>query len=129
MNFDKLFEQTDNSIKIEFLKRTHTSDKALRKKFLEYIPAITPDILARNLNITEFSNKVLLVYKEFTESMEALNLEDFDCEAYVKPHNGYIEEWEAYDSMSEQEIEEAYGGFEDEILESLLQIIEKRQLN
>ena len=36
---------------------------------------------------------------------------------------------EAYDSMAEQEIEEAYGGFEDEILESLLQIIEKRQLN
>jgi hypothetical protein len=31
MNFDKLFEQTDNSIKIEFLKLSLTSDKALRK--------------------------------------------------------------------------------------------------
>jgi len=121
MNFDKLFEQTDNSIKIEFLKRILTSDKALRKKFFGYIPAITPDIPARNLYITEFSNKVLLGYKEFTESMEALNLEDFDLEHYVEPHNGYIEEWEAYDSMAEQEIEEAYGDFEDEILESLLQ--------
>ena len=127
MNFDKLFEQTDNSIKIEFLKIVLTSDKALRKIFLEYIPAITPGILARNLNITEFSNKVLLVYKEFTESMEALNLEDFDWEGYAEPHNGYIEEWEAYNSMAEQEIEKAYGSIENEILESLFQIIEKRQ--
>ena len=52
MNFDKLFEQTDNSIKIEFLKGILTSDKTLWKKFLEYIPAITPDILARNLNVS-----------------------------------------------------------------------------
>ena len=120
MNFDKLFEQTDNSVKIKFLKRVLTSDKALVKKFLEYIPEITPDIPVEHLNITEFSNKVLLAYKEFTKSMEALNLEDFDWECYVAPNNDYIEEWEAYDSMAEQEIEEAYGDFEGEILESLL---------
>ncbi len=121
MNFDKLFEQIENSIKIGFLKDLLTSDKALRKKFLESIPVVVPNVPAKSTNITEFTNKVNLAYKEFIKSMVALNLEEFDWEDYVAPHSGYMEEWEAYDSMAEQEIEEAYGGFENEILENLLQ--------
>ncbi len=121
MSFNKLFEQTENSIKIEFLKSILTEHPSLRKMFLEYIPEVAPDIHDKNINISDFTKKVNVLFKSFMESIEALNFEDFDWENYIPPHSGYMEEWEACDSIAEQKIEDAFGGFEEILLENLLQ--------
>ncbi len=121
MTFKQLFEKSDDEFKIEYLFRLLENDPVIRNDFLSKMPPVQRAEQTALMDYGEFKEKTSRSYEVFLSLIGEIDLEALDWDSYVPPHGGYVEEWEAYDAMAEQEIEKALGGFEDDVLKSLLQ--------
>ena len=121
MTFKELFENTDDKFKVEYLFRLLEDDPVIRNDFLSKMPAVKRTEQSALTDYDEFKEKISRSYKDYLSLIDKINLEAFDWDSYVPPHNGYVEEWEAYETMAEQEVDSTIEGFEDEILSLIIQ--------
>ena len=121
MTFKEIFNATGDSYKMQFLFELLEKDSNLQKAFLNRVPSLLTVNKEPEQNFDDFSKQISESYENFLERMRTVNIEDVDWENYVPPHSGYVEEWEAYESMAEDEIENAFFDFDNNILQHLLQ--------
>jgi hypothetical protein len=121
MAFKEIYDNIENDFKIRYLFDLLENDPALRSEFLSKMPPVSQRERSGLMPYSEFKDKAGRSYEDYLSLMNKINLQDFDWEDYVPPHGGYVEEWEAYETMAEQEIDDTFGGFKDNLLKSLLQ--------
>ena len=121
MSFEEIYNNTEEKVKTDFLFKLLQKNKNLRTKFLNSIPPVETGNSNALMSYKEFSQKIKEAYSDFSDLLKGIDLAAFDWDDYTPPHGGYVEEWEACDSMAEEEIDSALGGFDDEILQNLLQ--------
>lgn len=120
MNFREIYTNANDKIKIDYLYELLRNNPALRTEFLKIVQTSNTQNKA-SVSYEMFVKHLEDSRKEFVDSMESLILYDLDWEFYEPPHGGYIPEWEAYDSMAEDIVNDTFGGMEDEVIDYLLQ--------
>ena len=121
MNFKEIYNATDDSFKMQFLFELLEKDNRLQKVFLNSIPSLSSVGSKPEQNFDDFSRQISRSYENFLDRMQIIDIAEVDWDDYIPPHSGYVEEWEAYESMAEREIENAFSDFENNLLQFLLQ--------
>ncbi len=120
MNFKEIYDKASNEYKSEFLYPLLSNNPTLKKQFLEKVEVIDNPI-KKVMDFSEFNDKITSSYEEYKEMMESLELEEHDWEDYTPRHSGYISEWEAIQHMAEDEADELFSFFEEDLITLLLQ--------
>jgi len=118
MNFKEIFNKTSNKDKNKFLFDLLLNNATLRKEFLDNVK-----ITEIKLDLTDYSGfneNIISNYEEYKDMMESLELEETDWEDYTPRHSGYIEDWEAAQHMAEDEADEMFSFFEENIVSLFL---------
>ena len=122
MNFKEIFDKASNVYKSEFLFALISDDSTLKKKFLDNLKKIKNEKEAEIdlMTFEEFSKNIKSNYEIYKGDMENLNLEDTDWEDYTPRHSGYIPEWAASQHIAEDEADELFEFFEENLVTNLL---------
>lgn len=118
MNFNEIYNNTGEQLKLKFLDAITRHNTGLQQEFLNFVDEGKK--VPMGMAYGEFIQLVHNAQKEFITKFESIDLENPDWDIYVPPHGGYVEEWEAYQYASEQEIEEIFGQFESEAIDQIL---------
>ena len=112
---DQLYKDTEDSVKLEFLRLLLEKNEGLRNQFLEYCK---PDgLIGESHEKQENTGEIISeTCENLKDDLEALNFEDIDWEDYRPRHSGYIPEYEAIENIAEDQLNEIFDGWKDEIL-------------
>jgi hypothetical protein len=109
MNFEELYKNSPENIKLKFLDAKIKHDKDLQKEFMAYAESEKKQLPGNSIN--DFLEIIRTTRKKYKMLLEAVDLENPDWENYHAPHSAYIEEWEAYQQAGEQEFDTIFTGF------------------
>jgi hypothetical protein len=118
MDFEKIFTNTSDSMKIEFLKSIISKNSEMQKAFSNF--AGPSDNTKPTITDKQFKDLIEQTKMEYTESFEAVDLENPDWDDYTPSRSGYIEEWEQYQDAGEQEFQEIFQDFYDDALDTII---------
>lgn len=121
MDFKEIFDKTDTSIKNDFLLKILEKSSELREEFINKIDSIPVSNEKYIEDYNEFKNEIKSLYDEYKSMMESVDLENPNWEDYTPRHSGYIKDWEAEQHMAEDEADELFGFFNENITSLLLQ--------
>ncbi|MDA3881251.1 MAG: hypothetical protein PF436_12750 [Prolixibacteraceae bacterium] len=119
MDFNKIYNNTPDSIKLSFLEAITEQNQKLQAEFIAY--AETKISKTDKLSYEKFTSIVNNIQADYQKQFEAVNLEDPDWDNYNPPHGGYIEEWEAYQIASEQEFEAILDEFRNDAINTIIE--------
>ena len=109
MKFENIYSKTPNNLKIKFLDAIIAHNKDLRNEFIAFTQG--SNHVVSELTYDNFLEIVHAIQSQYTKLFEMVDTENPDWENYHPPHSGYIEEWVAYQSASEQEFEAIFDEF------------------
>jgi len=121
MDLKNIFESVPDQEKIEFLFNILEKDEKIRTEFIEKISVTNGRNKANEMMYDDFLKLIHGSYDDYLSEMESLDLEETDWENYVAPHQGYIPEYEAARYVAEQEADNLFGSFKDDLLTMLVQ--------
>ncbi|ALO17051.1 hypothetical protein L21SP5_03440 [Salinivirga cyanobacteriivorans] len=119
MNFKINYNNTPDQTKLDFLNESIMNDPALQARFIAFINSSEKNNRAV-INSNEFDNLVNRAQKKYQSIFEEIDTENPDWDNYHPPHSGYIEEWEAYQLATEQEIQDILNNFKEEAINLVL---------
>ncbi len=120
MNLKELFDKTTDKIKLDFLFDILEHNEKLRTEFLNYIQKELQET-DNQISYEDFKNLINNSQKEYQDQLEVIDLEEPDWDNYIPPHSGYIEEWEAWQYMAEQEVEDVFNEWKDNLLDLIIE--------
>jgi hypothetical protein len=118
MNFTEKYQNTTDQGKLKFLDAKIRHNTELQQEFLNFIDEKPNETNA--LEYDSFIEIVKNIQKKYRKLFEVIDVENPDWENYHPPHDGYIEDWEAYQYASEQEIGQIFEQFESEAINLIL---------
>jgi hypothetical protein len=119
MDFEKIYSNAPESIKIKFLDAIIKHNSSIKEEFMHFYQSRDDD--SDKLSYDKFrkiASNVQAVYKHHFESVD---LENPDWDNYLEPHSGYIEEWQAYRYASEQEFEAVFDRFRSNAINKIIE--------
>jgi hypothetical protein len=114
MDFNQFFKDKETAVKVEFLYLILVKNEGLRNQFIEYAKHAVP-VGKSPVNEESSEDIIAEAFQVFNEYLEDFNFEDTDWENYIPRHNGYIPEYEAIEHMAEDELNDFFEGWNDEI--------------
>jgi len=118
MQFEKLYTNSSDSLKLKFLNGIIQNNTDLQSAFTGFIQSEQNDTEA--FPMKKFMEIVSAIKAEYQNDFEDVDFENPDWDNYHAPHSGYIEEWEAYQQASEQEFEAIFNSFTSEAVNNIL---------
>jgi len=109
MQFEKLYTNSSDSLKLKFLDGIIQHNTNLQSAFASFMQSEQNDTEA--FPMKKFMEIVSSIKSKYQHNFEDVDFENPDWENYHAPHSGYIEEWEAYLQASEQEFEAIFSTF------------------
>ena len=94
MQFEKLYNNSSDSLKLKFLNGIIQYNANLQSAFTNFIQSEQNDTEA--FPMKRFMEIISSTKERYQHNFEAVDLEDPDWDNYHAPHSGYIEDWEAY---------------------------------
>lgn len=118
MQFEKLYTNSSDSLKLKFLNGIIQHNDNLQSAFASFIQSEQNDTVA--FPMKKFMEIVSSTKEIYQSEFEAVDFENPDWDNYHAPHSGYIEDWEAYQQASEQEFETIFNSFTPEAVNKIL---------
>jgi hypothetical protein len=118
MQFEKLYNNSSDSLKLKFLNGIIQHNTNLQSAFVNFILSEQNDTEA--FPMKKFMEIISSTKEKYQFDFEAVDLENPDWDNYHAPHSGYIEDWEAYQQASEQEFEAIFNSFVSEAVNKIL---------
>lgn len=118
MQFEKLYNNSSDSLKLKFLNGIIQHNANLQSAFVNFIQSEQND--TEGFPMKKFMEIVSSTKEIYQSDFEAIDFENPDWDNYHAPHSGYIEEWEAYQQASEQEFEAIFNSFTTEAVNKIL---------
>ena len=123
MDFERLFQDTEPSVKLYFLYSLLVKNERLRNQFSEFCKqAGSKERDGQDQNAT--LRLIIEKERECKSELEAIDFEDMDWGEYVPRHTGYIPEDEAMEDMAEEQLTVVFSGWQ----ASVTRLIENGQL-
>ncbi len=101
MDFEKIYGNATEGIKIKFLNAIIKHNSSLKEEFVNFYQSREDNV--HSLLYNDYLKVVSDVQAGYKHQFESVDLENPNWDNYHPPHSGYIEEWEAYRCASEQE--------------------------
>lgn len=120
MNFKEIFDKATDKTKLDFLFAILEHNEKLRTEFLNYIQKKLQET-DNQISYEDFKNLINNSQKEYQDQLEVIDLEEPDWDNYIPPHSGYIEEWEAWQYMAEQEVENIFNEWKENLLDLIIE--------
>ena len=115
MDFNQFFKDQEASVKIEFLLSILLKNEGLRNQFIEYCtPDNQDDESPEKKNYPV--NLIIGFCRNLKDELECLDFENFDWQDYTPRHNGYIEDYEAMEYHADDQINEIFTFWSEQIL-------------
>jgi hypothetical protein len=118
MQFEQLYNNSDDNLKLKFLNGIISKNISLQNDFTNF--AQSEQTVAEVFPMKNFMELLSSTKNKYQEYFENVDLENPDWDSYHAPHSGYIEEWEAYQQASEQEFEEIFNAFISEVVNKII---------
>ncbi len=118
MNFEQLYSETANDLKIKFLDSIVGNNISLQNEYTSFV--LSEKSSPETYPTQRFIELLTLNRKKYLRNFENVDLENPDWESYNKPHSGYIAEWEAYQFASEQEFQSIFKTFVQEAVNIII---------
>ena len=118
MQFEKLYNNISDSLKLKFLNGIIQHNADLQSAFNNFIQSEQNDTEA--FPMKKFMEIISSTKEKYQRNFEAVDFEDPDWDNYHAPHSGYIEDWEAYQQASEQEFEAIFNSFTSDAVNKIL---------
>jgi len=109
MNFEELYVNISDHLKLKFLNDIIRKNSALQNEFVNFIQ--TEKNVIEVVSTSSFMEILTSTKEKYQADFEMVDTENPDWENYHAPRPGYIEDWEAYQYASEQEFEEIFEAF------------------
>jgi hypothetical protein len=119
MNFEKLYQDTPDSLKLKYMDAIIKQNNKLQEEFVNFVGGIEGK--SESLSYKDFVEIIQDVQNDYKDQFESVDPEDPDWENYHPPYSGYIEDWEAYQYASEQEFEAIFEEFRSEALNLVIE--------
>ena len=114
MDFNQFFKDQEASVKIEFLLSILLKNEGLRNQFIEYCtPDNQDDERPEKKNYPV--NLIIGFCRNLKDELECLDFENFDWQDYTPRHNGYIEDYEAMEYHADDQINEIFTFWSEQI--------------
>jgi len=120
MNFKEIFDKATDKTKLDFLFTILEHNEKLRTEFLNCIQKKLQET-DNQISYEDFKNLINNSQKEYQDQLEVIDLEEPDWDNYIPPHSGYIEEWEAWQYMAEQEVDNVFNEWKDNLLDLIIE--------
>ena len=104
-NLKKTYTTLNPKQKDEFLWQVLVRHPDIRNQLIEYFA--TPED-AEIPSLEEIFSEIEDTCKEVIEELEGIDYEEVDWEDYTPPHSGYVPEWEAFDSIIIEKVDEIF---------------------
>jgi len=115
MDFNQRYQDTETSVKLDFLLTLLTKNEGLRNQFIEYCKPV--EIIRKGYEKNKDGEKLISEASiKFKNELESLDFDNMDWRRYVPRHSGYIEDYEAYEHFAEEHLDEIFGGWKHDIL-------------
>lgn len=118
MNFEELYNPVSDHLKLKFLNGIIKKNSTLQVEFTHFIDSEKNVIEVVSTN--SFMEILTSAKMKYQSDFEKIDTENPDWENYDAPHSGYMEEWEAYQYASEQEIDEIFESFKSEAINKII---------
>lgn len=118
MQFEKLFNNSSDSLKLKFLHGIIQHNANLQSAFANFIQSEQND--TETFPMKKFMEIISSTKEKYQHDFETVDFENPDWDNYHAPHSGYIEDWEAYQQASEQEIESIFNSFTSDAVNKIL---------
>lgn len=118
MQFEKLYINTPDSLKLKFLNGIISKNISLQNDFINF--AQSEQKVTEVFPMTSFTELLSSTKKRYQADFEMVDTDNPDWDNYHAPHSGYIEEWEAYQQASEQEFEGIFNAFISEAVNKII---------
>ncbi len=118
MDFNKLYADTPDRVKLNFLGAIIQHNEKLQKEFMAFAKAATGE--TAGLTYDAFANAIKTTRNLYKSRFESVDTENPDWDHYTPSHSGYIEEWEQYQEAAEQEFQEIFQGFHSEVMDLII---------
>lgn len=109
MDFEDIYSKASDSLKLKFLEAIITHNNKLREEFVAFARSRNNE--KSGLSYNNFLKIIEAIRTDYRERFEEVDLENPDWESYHSQYSGYMEEWEACQEASEQEIEAIFDVF------------------
>lgn len=118
-NAEKLIAGVPDDKLLEFLKKALDKQQPLRDQFI----AFKNDLEKKDSlpAAADPESIILMAFKEFKQTLESLDFDNMDWRKYIPRHNGYIEDYEAWENFADDHIDEIFRGWESIICEQIQQ--------
>lgn len=113
MNFQKIYKNTPDEIKLIFLAENIKTKPGLQASFIEFINSADANNQSV-IDLQDFSNLVNEARKKYMRAFEKIDLENPDWDNYIPSHTGYIEDWEEHQEATKQEVDTIFDRFKEE---------------
>lgn len=120
MSFKEIFDKATDKTKLDFLFAILEHNEKLSTEFLNYIQKKLQET-DNQISYEDFKNLINNSQKEYQDQLEVIDLEEPDWDNYIPPHSGYMEEWEAWQYMAEQEVDNVFNEWKDNLLDLIIE--------
>ena len=118
MDFEKIYSDATEGIKIRFLDAIIKHNSNLKEEFVNFYQ--NKEDNTNTFLYDDYLKVVSGVQAAYKHQFESVDLENPDWENYHPPYSGYIEEWEAYRFASEQEFDAIFDEFRSKAINKII---------
>ena len=119
MNFEKLYQNTPDSLKLKYLDAIIGQNSKLKEEFMNFVRGVEGK--SEGLSYKDFVEIVQDTLNDYKDEFELVDTENPDWGSYHPPHPGYIEDWQAYQYASEQEFEAVFEDFRNKAINAIIE--------
>jgi hypothetical protein len=114
MDFKQRYNNTETSVKLNFLHSLLLKNQDLQNQFVEFCKQ-TSSQSEKPLDHKAVIKTIKGISGKFKTELETLDFEDIDWSSYVPRHNGYIEEYEACENFAEDQLTDIFNGWKAQV--------------
>jgi hypothetical protein len=119
MDFEKLYQNTHDSLKLKYLDAIIGQNNNLKEEFINFVKGVEGS--SKGLSYEGFIEIIQDIQNDYKGRFEAVDTENPDWESYHPPYSGYIEDWQAYQYASEQEFEAIFEDFRNKAINAIIE--------
>ncbi|MDP1622438.1 MAG: hypothetical protein Q8M08_08870 [Bacteroidales bacterium] len=114
MDFNKLFNDTTTSLKLDFLQSLLQKNEGLKNQFTEYCKRSNSEI-TENPEQKNPRDMIRTISLKYISVLNSLDFEDMDWRDYQPRHSGYIEDYEAVEDFAQDQLDDIFHEWQEQI--------------
>lgn len=120
MDFNTLFQNTSDQLKLKYLNKIINTNAQLQQEFMQFVGNADNPSMHGEISCEDFANQIEDVQTDYIEEFGSVDFENPDWDNYKPSSSGYMADWEQSQEAIEQEFDRIFEDFYDDALDAIL---------